>query len=531
MKMKKLLYRTDEETVVYDNVLEGLYSLYKSYILDLETEYNYYHFYKPLLTSGDFLSKPMILLLGQYSTGKTTFIKHLIEKEYIGMRIGPEPTTDKFVAVMYNEKEQLIPGNALVSDITKPFSQLESFGNSFLSKLECSNTASDVLKSLTIIDTPGVLSGIKQISRGYDFEKVIYWFAQRVDLILLIFDAHKLDISDEFRRCIQAIKGQDSKIRIILNKADTINTQQLMRVYGSLMWSLGIVINTPEVNRVYIGSFWDKTLMYDENRSIFEEEASDLYKELSKIPRNSTMIRLNDFIKRCRTLKVHIYLLTYLKKKLPYFVRKKYMKSKLLKSLDKTYEEVAKEYNLPLGDFPVVQFMSEKLNDIDWSRIPKLDKKKIDKINKVLNVHIPQLLEMLPRESFQNENVNFGKQTGTIVENNLTPFLELTSGEIPLWAKQKYLSSPIDTSKYSEDFYRLGPNEDGKISGELAKPDLTKCKLPSTVLHRIWNLADITKDGYLDLFEYSLARHFIEMKKEGFNLPSRVPDAIINSHQ
>ncbi|SCL98062.1 EH domain-containing protein, putative [Plasmodium chabaudi chabaudi] len=528
--MKKLLYRTDEETVVYDNVLEGLYSLYKTYILELENEFNYYHFYKPLLTSGDFLSKPMILLLGQYSTGKTTFIKHLIEKEYCGMRIGPEPTTDKFVAVMYSEKEQLIPGNALVSDITKPFSQLESFGNSFLSKLECSNTNSDVLKSLTIIDTPGVLSGIKQISRGYDFEKVIYWFAQRVDLILLIFDAHKLDISDEFRRCIQAIKGQDSKIRIILNKADTINTQQLMRVYGSLMWSLGIVINTPEVNRVYIGSFWDRKLMFDENRSIFEDEASDLYKELSKIPRNSTMIRLNDFIKRCRTLKVHIYLLTHLRQKLPYF-RKDYIKGRLIKSLEKIYEEVARENNLPLGDFPPVQFMKEKLHDIDWLKIPKLDLKKIEKINKVLNVHIPQLLEMIPKESATIDMTKLGTNEGTIVDNKLTPFLELTSGEIPLWVKQKYLLSPIDTSKYSDDFYKLGPNDYGKISGEQVKPDLIKSKLPSSVLHKIWNLADITKDGYLDLFEYSLARHFIEMKVEGFDLPAKVPKDMLNSHE
>jgi hypothetical protein len=39
------------------------------------------------------------------------------------------------------------------------------------------------------------------------------WFAERVDRILLLFDAHKLDISDEFKRSIEALRGHDDKIR------------------------------------------------------------------------------------------------------------------------------------------------------------------------------------------------------------------------------------------------------------------------------------------------------------------------------
>ena len=34
----------------------------------------------------------------------------------------------------------------------------------------------------------------------------------------MVFDAHKLDISDEFKHAIEAIRAQDDKIRIILNK-------------------------------------------------------------------------------------------------------------------------------------------------------------------------------------------------------------------------------------------------------------------------------------------------------------------------
>ena len=95
---------------------------------------------------------------------------------------------------------------------------------------------------------------------------------------MLLFDAHKLDISDEFRRSIEALRGHDDKIRIVLNKADMVDHQALMRVYGALMWSLGKVLGTPEVARVYIGSFWDQPLRYDINRwergSGFADEGS-----------------------------------------------------------------------------------------------------------------------------------------------------------------------------------------------------------------------------------------------------------------
>lgn len=76
------------------------------------------------LDDPDFKAKPMILLVGQYSTGKTTFIRYLLEENFPGIRIGPEPTTDRFIAVMYGEEEGSIPGNALVVDSTKQFRAL-----------------------------------------------------------------------------------------------------------------------------------------------------------------------------------------------------------------------------------------------------------------------------------------------------------------------------------------------------------------------------------------------------------------------
>ena len=69
-----------------------------------------------------------------------------------------------------------------------------------------------MLKGISIVDTPGILSGEKQrTDRGYDFIGVLEWFAERVDRILLLFDAHKLDISDEFSQILNIIKPHSEK--------------------------------------------------------------------------------------------------------------------------------------------------------------------------------------------------------------------------------------------------------------------------------------------------------------------------------
>jgi len=127
------------------------------------------------------------------------------------------------MVVMGGDNEQSIPGNALVADPSRHFCDLSRFGNKFLKKLNCGIVNAPLLKSITLVDTPGILSGEKQrAQRDYNFNDTLNWFAERSDMIVLTFDANKLDISDELKAAIDVLKDHDSKLRIVLNKADTI---------------------------------------------------------------------------------------------------------------------------------------------------------------------------------------------------------------------------------------------------------------------------------------------------------------------
>ncbi|NP_001167939.1 EH domain-containing protein 1-like [Zea mays] len=380
------------------SIVDGLKKSYIEKLRPLEKTYQFHDFVSPLLTSSDFDAKPMVMLLGQYSTGKTTFIKHLLKTSYPGAHIGPEPTTDRFVVITSGPDERCIPGNTIAVQADMPYSGLSSFGTAFLSKFECSQMPHPLLEHVTFVDTPGVLSGEKQrTQRSYDFTGVTSWFAAKCDLILLLFDPHKLDISDEFKRVIGSLRGHDDKIRIVLNKADQVDAQQLMRVYGALLWSLGKVLNTPEVMRVYIGSFNDKPIRETAagplGMELFQKEQDDLLSDLNDIPKKACDRRINEFVKRARAAKVHAHIISHLKKEMPALMGKAKAQQKLLDGLDQQFAKVQKELHLPPGDFPSVEEYRELLSAYNFDRFEKLRPKMVQGVDDMLAYDIPDLLK------------------------------------------------------------------------------------------------------------------------------------------
>ncbi|KAK5612696.1 EH domain-containing protein 4 [Crenichthys baileyi] len=358
----------------------------------------------------------------------------------------------------------------------------------------------------------------------YDFAEVLRWFGERVDRIILLFDAHKLDISDEFSEAIKAFKGQDDKIRVVLNKADQVDTQQLMRVYGALMWSLGKVINTPEVVRVYLGSFWAKPLQNTENRRLFEAESQDLFRDIQSLPRNAALRKLNDLIKRARLAKVHAYIISYLKKEMPSLFGREKKKEELIMRLPEIYTILQREHHISPGDFPNVTKMQEMLQHYDFSKFPSLKMKLIESVDKMLATKIAVLMAMIREEESKQPPAMVSG--GAFEGSEDGPFGRGYGEGISAGADADDWIVSRDKHRYDEIFYTLMPIN-GKITGVNAKKEMMNSRLPNTVLGKIWKLADCDRDGMLDDEEFALAQHLIQIKLEGYELPSELPDHLV----
>ncbi|KXS17003.1 past-1 [Gonapodya prolifera JEL478] len=528
--------------------MDGLKQLNRKKLRPLEELYKFEQFHSPPLTDSDVAAKPMVLLLGQYSVGKSTFIKYILEREYPGCNIGPEPTTDRFNAVMHAPDDRIIPGNAACVTADLPFTSLTRFGTSFLNRFQVSQMPSPVLSQFTLIDTPGILSGEKQrLGRQYDMNSVTEWFAERADLILLLFDAHKLDISDEFKEIIMRLKGNEDKIRVVLNKADQISGQHLLRCYGALMWSLGRVFSNPEVVRVYVGSFWDQTSKYHDMEDLLLAEQGDLLNMLRELPRNSAIRKVNEMVKRARTARVHAIIIAHLRKQMPTLFGAKSKAKDLLANLPREFAAIQRKFNIPPGDFPDPERFKQRLEGFELDKLPKYDKRVVAAAEELLSSDLPRLMLQFPQDLTVSPSSSSGAggagavagnpfqdiltemQTFTAVSGNPFEDESPTSAERdapggpPRYVFHYDHIPPIDKSSFVHAFQSLHLH-DGKITGGAARPALEATGLDKETLAKVWRLADWTKDGMLSVEEFVVAMWVCRVVREGWaELPAELP--------
>ncbi|XP_032690473.1 epidermal growth factor receptor substrate 15-like 1 isoform X2 [Odontomachus brunneus] len=86
--------------------------------------------------------------------------------------------------------------------------------------------------------------------------------------------------------------------------------------------------------------------------------------------------------------------------------------------------------------------------------------------------------------------------------------------------------NPAERAKYDLLFDSLQPSN-GYISGNKVKGVLMDSKLPLDTLGKIWDLADMDKDGMLDRHEFVVAMHLVYKALEKYAIPSVLPPELM----
>jgi GTPase SAR1 family protein len=246
-------------------------------------------------TGGELIPLPLVLVLGNHSSGKSTFINHLLGRKI--QESGVAPTDDGFTILARGVKDIDQDGPALVGDKDLGFGGLRQFGTNFINHLKLKLRTDLRIDGIAVIDSPGFIDspvaaagggagqsvatdynalGARVIAggdsssqgqgggilnkaaagmnsdRGFDFPGAIRWYAQRADLILLFFDPEKPGTTGETLNILTtSLVGEENKLIFVLNKADTFRkTHDFARAYGALSWNLSKVIPRKDLPRI-----------------------------------------------------------------------------------------------------------------------------------------------------------------------------------------------------------------------------------------------------------------------------------------
>ena len=199
-------------------------------------------------------SLPFVLLVGNHSSGKSSFINHVLGQDV--QTAGVAPTDDCFTVICPGPENSDRDGPALIGDPDMGFAPLRQFGPTLIhhSLLKIRKDLST--DAFMMIDTPGMIDsapGSTDWDRGYDFTNVVKWLAERADVVCLFFDPDKPGTTGETLRVLtNALTGMDHKLLIVLNKADQFQRMHdFARAYGSLCWNLSKVIPRKDLPRIY----------------------------------------------------------------------------------------------------------------------------------------------------------------------------------------------------------------------------------------------------------------------------------------
>jgi len=262
-------------------------------------------------TVGELQRPPQVLLLGNHSSGKSTFVNYLLGESV--QKTGVAPTDDGFTIITHGPIDTDRDGPAVVSNPDLPYEGLRHFGDQLVSHIRLKLRSAELLRTVTLIDSPGMIDEAKEENgRGFDFPGVVRWFAERADLVMVFFDPDKPGTTGETLQVFkESLTGIDHKLLIVLNKMDQFQTlHDFARAYGALCWNLGKVIPRKDLPMIYNtfvpieGKPASKLPMED-----FETARADLIGELRRAPTRRMDNRITQLQSFAERLRLHAFVI------------------------------------------------------------------------------------------------------------------------------------------------------------------------------------------------------------------------------
>ncbi|MEL6767157.1 MAG: dynamin family protein, partial [Pseudomonadota bacterium] len=254
---------------------------------------------------------PLVLILGNHSSGKSTFINYLLGTQV--QKTGVAPTDDDFTIITYGDHDSDRDGPAVVSNPDLPYEGLRHFGDQLVTHVKLKRRPVELLRNVTLIDSPGMIDEAKAESgRGFDFPGVVRWFAERADVVLVFFDPDKPGTTGETLQVFnKSLNGIDHKLQIVMNKMDQFRSMHdFARACGALCWNLGKVIPRKDLPLIYntfvpLPGKEKSGLPMDD----FESAREDLVAELRRAPAR----RLDNMVTQVQTfaerLRLHAFVI------------------------------------------------------------------------------------------------------------------------------------------------------------------------------------------------------------------------------
>ena len=232
--------------------------------------------------------KPIVLVIGNYSSGKSTLINELIGQNI--QRTGQAPTDDSFTILTSHgraEGEREVPGSTLVNDETLPFGRFKSFGEQFIAHFRLKKVDVPFLENMALIDSPGMLDAVTEKDRGYDYLAVLGEFAKLADLVVLMFDPHKAGTISEtytaIRSTLPDTSGEDRIVFVMSRIDECDNLSDLVRSYGTLCWNLSQMTGRKDIPTIYV-TYAPDAAEPSEILSVWREERDLLKKKIFSAP-------------------------------------------------------------------------------------------------------------------------------------------------------------------------------------------------------------------------------------------------------